>query len=100
MNSSVPEGFKHRLLLELAEQIPEQSGHLADLPAALPGGSSLRRPSMWRRRPFLAGVGAAAAASALAAALATAAASSPGGSHGQVSFTTAAWTVTAKPTGS
>lgn len=100
MNSSVPEGFKHRLLLQLAEHIPEQVGHPAGLPASLPGGSSPCRPPMWRRRPFLAGVAAAAAASALAATLATGAASSPGGTHGQVSFTTAAWTVSAKPDGS
>ena len=55
---------------------------------------------MRRRRPFLVGVGAAAAASALAATLATGVASSPGGTHGQVSFTTAAWAVSAKPDGS
>lgn len=40
MNSSVPEGFKHRLLAELVGQIPGQVGH----PAALPAGSSPRRP--------------------------------------------------------
>jgi hypothetical protein len=99
MTRPIPEGFKHRLLLELAEQIPEQAGgHLAARPAVLSSGP---RSPMWRRRPFLAGAGAVAAAGVIAGALAAGAASPPmAKAHGQTPFTTAAWTVTTKPDGS